>query len=401
MAGQNRKELLGLALLAAMIAVFLGRFTALLSEPSSTPMAFVHRESERRDGAASLGDRRSSGETVLRLAFVGDIMQHRRQAGDDFGGCYREVVPLLAESDLAAGNLEFPVDDTRPVVSPDRSVRFNGSPAHVAALAQAGFDVLSTANNRCLDQGVEGLARTQQVLRGFGLTPVGPRNVRDGLVVLVRNGLRVGFVAYTVPPDFYARTPGEVHYVRSDSPLHELNFADWSAEYRSEGLRLAARHVQAARDAGVDWLVALVHWGREWEFQPTSDQRLAGRDLIDQGFDMVVGGHGHVLNPVEVHRGRLIAYSLGSLISDFRPLETRTGAVLQVDLARSPQGGLEIAEFRAIPVLTEAPGHHVRPVRASGDADKAARVLAQKVMGPACVCAGSLVSAQRGRAANR
>lgn len=108
---------------------------------------------------------------------------------------------------------------------------------------------------------------------------------------------------------------------------------------------------------------------------------------------MVIGSHGHVLNPVEVYRDRLIAYSLGNLISDFRPWEARTGAVLQVDVARAPQARLEIADFRAIPVLTEDPGHRVRPVDADRVTDQMPRALARKVLGPACVFARPSVSA--------
>ena len=389
MAGRNRYELISVALLGVLIGSFFNRVTTALSAPSSTPMDFVYREAERRDGPASLRRERLLDGVVLRLAFTGDIMQHRLQAGDDFRACYRQLGPLVAACDLAAGNLEFPVDTTRPVGPAPNSVQFNGSSSHVAALAGAGLDILSTANNHCFDQGAEGLARTERVIIGFGLTPVG--NIigpaQDQPVVVERNGFRIGFLAYTFRPNSYADAVGEIRYWRPDWPVHELNFADWSAEYRAEGLDLIAQHARAARDAHVDWLVALVHWGREWEFQPTADQRLAGRDMIDHGFDLVVGSHSHVLNPVEVYRDRLIAYSLGNLISDFRPWEARTGAVLQVDLRQASERRLAIADFRAVPVLTENPGHRVRPVHPDSVEDKTPRDLARRVLGPACVLA--------------
>lgn len=132
-------------------------------------------------------------------------------------------------------------------------------------------------------------------------------------------------------------------------------------------------------------MVAIVHWGREWQFQPTAGQRLAGRDFIDEGFDLVVGSHSHVVNPVEVYRDRLIAYSLGNVISDFRQWQIRIGAVLQVDLERLSDGRLQIADFRAIPILTEQSGHRVRPVLSDGAGDQRYRELASTVLGPACV----------------
>jgi poly-gamma-glutamate synthesis protein (capsule biosynthesis protein) len=385
MARPDRYELLTVASLAGMIAIFLSQVTALFCAPASTPMDFALREAEQRDGPEALGAGRSAARMALQLAFVGDIMQHRRQASDDFPACYSGIKPLLIGADVAAGNLEFPVDATRPVGPPVGSVQFNGSPAHVAALAGAGLDVLSTANNHCFDQGVEAAARTNQQLVRCGLTPVGTLMgpARDRPVIIERNGFRIGFFAYTFRPNSYPDAGGETRYWKPDWPLHELNFTDWTAEYRAEGLEVFARHARAARDAHVDWLVALVHWGREWSFQPTADQRLAGRDLIDHGFDLVVGGHGHVLNPVEIYRDRLIAYSLGNLISDFRPWQARLGAVLQVDLTFS--GRLRIADFRAIPIQTERDGHLVRPVEAARAAHQPLRDLARRVLGPACV----------------
>ena len=163
MTPQNRNEFLSLVLLATMIGVVLGRVATALSAPFSTPMNFVLRDDERRDGPSSLDAGRTPGEVILRLAFAGDIMQHRQQAHDDFGASYEQLAPMLAAADIAAGNLEFPVDTTRPVGPPPSSVQFNGSPGHVAALAAAGFDVLSTANNHCFDQGLAGLVRTHQV----------------------------------------------------------------------------------------------------------------------------------------------------------------------------------------------------------------------------------------------
>ena len=115
----------------------------------------------------------------------------------------REVSRLLDGADLAAANLEFPVDVTRPVGTTVGSVQFNGSPAHAAAVARAGFAVLSTANNHCFDQGPTGLVRTQACSAGLGVTAVGnlAGAANDRPVVVERNGLRIGFFAYT-----FART---------------------------------------------------------------------------------------------------------------------------------------------------------------------------------------------------
>jgi poly-gamma-glutamate capsule biosynthesis protein CapA/YwtB (metallophosphatase superfamily) len=108
--------------------------------------------------------------------------------------------------------------------------------------------------------------------------------------------------------------------------------------------------------------------------QPSDDQRRVARDLVDAGFDLVVGGHSHVLNPAEVYRGRLIAYSLGDLIADFRPYQTRTGALLEVQVVRGRRGPPRVTGFTWYPTIAGRDGHRIRFARPGADAE-AARAL--------------------------
>ncbi len=117
-------------------------------------------------------------------------------------------------------------------------------------------------------------------------------------------------------------------------------------------------HVELARREGARILVAFVHWGEEWHFQPTDDQRLAARDMIDAGFDLVIGSHVHVLNPAEIYQGKLIAYSLGNVLSAFEPLEVRTSAVLDVDLGVPSTGSPTLRDFRYRPTLALTNSRH-------------------------------------------
>ncbi len=344
---------------------------------------------------------------VVRIGFVGDIMQHRRQAGGDFQASYARIRPMIEAFDLAVGNLEFPVDPSQPVGPPVRSVRFNGSPEHLDALAEAGFDVLSTANNHTFDQGLEGVRATLDALAARGLIAVGTgeTGTADALRVVEAGGLRIGFAAYTIPPNSYNGADGETDYWRRDWPVHELNFDDWSGEYRSEGLAKFRAHVSRSVAEETDLLIALVHWGDEWHFQPNADQQLAARDMIDAGFDLVIGGHSHVLNPPELYRGSLIAYSLGNLVSDFVELENRTGAVLEVAVGVMPDGSARIVDFALFPVLTSRQGHVVTPLgdKRTGEEAKAWD-LARRIFGPAVTLFGERaepISARLGASAGR
>ncbi len=351
--------------------------------PYSTEIRLVGSRMVPQASPDELPPASANAKAIARIGFAGDIMQHRGQKDDDFSACYQEIRPLLRSFDLAVGNLEFPVDPERPVGPPLRSGQFNGSPRHVAALADAGFDVLCTSNNHSFDQGLEGVLATLGVLRSHGITPVGTAAETSlcGPVLVDCQGLRIAMVAYTMRPNVYYQDGVAVPWPR-DWPICELNFSDWSAEYRQQGQALFERHAAAADRLGADFLIALVHWGEEWHFGPTDDQRLAARDLVDAGFDLVVGGHSHVINPPEIYDDKLIAYSLGNFISDFSRLETRLGAVLEVTIVGGNGNRAKTVDFRYHPILTEREGHIVRPMhRGQQGDDSRAWQLAEEVFG--------------------
>lgn len=358
-------------------------------EPASTPIRLVDGPRLRPASALDLPAPPPDTAASAVLLFAGDIMQHRRQAGDDFRASYAGIAPLVSRADLAIANLEFPVDTARPVGPGPGSTTFNGSPLHVKAIAAAGFDLLQTANNHLYDQGAEGVANTWRLLRSLGLEPVGTAPTlaeleRSPVVVREVRGMRVGFAAYTIPPNRFPGPRGKAVWPPRDAPAFALAFGEWDAEYRAAGRELFRHHAALARAQGVDLLVALVHWGDEWHLQPSEDQRRAARDLVDAGFDLVVGGHSHVINGAEVYRGRLIAYSLGDLIADFEPMETRTGALLEVEVVQGRGRPPAVTGFAWHPTLVERKGHRVELVQPDdlGERGRAAALVRSR-LGPA------------------
>ncbi len=302
------------------------------SGPASNPIELV-MEAGEPDSPGQL-ERRADPE--VRLLFAGDIMQHREQRHDDFRLSYAALEELIGNADLAVVNLEFPVH-TQPVEPGPGSVRFNGSVEHVRALSEVGVDVVVTANNHAFDQGIEGLRQTIKTIRRSGMEPLGTAESLEELnqpYVRDVGGIQIGILAYTYGVNPIIRGPEEVEYPPRELPVHRLNFLEWSGIWRDRGVRKIRQHVSRARGAGAEFLVAYCHWGEEWDFSPSEHQRAAAHDLIDGGVDLVIGSHGHVLQGPEIYRGRLIAYSLGSLISAFRPWEVRTAALLEIGLAR-------------------------------------------------------------------
>jgi poly-gamma-glutamate synthesis protein (capsule biosynthesis protein) len=338
--------------------------------------------------AAPLGLEDHGAASVARIAFLGDIMQHPEQREDDFSRTYQEIGPHLGGYDLVVGNLEFPVDPTHPPGPFPGTVRFNGSRENVQALARAGIGLVTTANNHCFDMGYEGVLSTLQVLREEGIESFGTgRRTEDlGPKVMDVGPVRLGFVTYTFPPNVYYDEEGRPIPWPREWPVNELYFDDWSGPYREEGLSMFARDVTAARDAGADFIIAVVHWGQEWRYAPNRHQRLAARDMVAAGIDLVIGSHSHVLNPAEWVDGHLVAYSLGNFVSAFREWEVRTSAVLEVTLVEDDPGEISVGDFAFRPILTTGEDHQVWPLHdASTREERKALKLATTILGDAAV----------------
>jgi poly-gamma-glutamate synthesis protein (capsule biosynthesis protein) len=366
-----------------------GSFSYIVSlskAPLSTPVRLGGRPDFTPADPEDL--RGAQGRARARVAFVGDIMQHREQAEDDFLGTYREIEGSLGAYDLVVGNLEFPVDPDSPVGPPPGEIRFNGSPEHVGALARAGIGLVTTANNHSFDMGLRGTLSTLEVLRAEGIESFGTGGGLEDLRprFFEVNSLKLAFLGYTFPPNVYTDAEEDPIPWPRDWPINDLYFDDWSGPYREEGIDLFSLHVQASRDAGADFVIAYVHWGQEWRYAPDRHQRLAARDMIEAGIDLVIGSHSHVLNPAEIVDGKLVAYSLGNFVSAFRELEVRTSAILEVSLVEEADGRIVVGDFAFRPILTQGDHHAVRPIPGGtrGEAGRALR-LARRILGEAAV----------------
>jgi poly-gamma-glutamate capsule biosynthesis protein CapA/YwtB (metallophosphatase superfamily) len=302
----------------------------------------------------------------LWLIAAGDVLMHEavkaaaaaadRQGPDGgslnhggFDALFADVAPLFGrDGAIAFANLETPIapraaSGTRPFV-------FDGPPELLACLKALGFAVLSCANNHAYDQGRAGLVETVENIRRAGLSPLGAgadhASARAPLV-LDRNGLRVGFLAYT------AHLNENLNTTNGGEP--EIDQAD-PARMVEEIAALAAR---------VDAVVVSLHWGTEYALAPDGEQVALAHRLADAGALIVLGTHPHVLQRLERYGSRrsLIAYSLGNFISNqsrhYVPGvdaasegDTRDGIALSILIARTPEG-VRISGASYRPIWTE------------------------------------------------
>jgi len=235
------------------------------------------------------------------LVLCGDVTLARgvREVSERMGDPawpFRENLFLTASADLAFANLESLFHEN-PQKSPSHLV-FQLQAEQVEGLKVAGFNALSVANNHVGDVGRKGMAFTVELLRSSGIAPSGGGHAlaeahRPAVVTTPR--LTFAFCSYTAAESLTAT---------SDAPGHTA----WGLELLREDLARAAELAEV--------VVVSLHAGDEYAPRENSLQRDFARAAINAGADIVVGHHPHVLQPVEVYRGRLICYSLGNYVFD-------------------------------------------------------------------------------------
>ncbi|UQS24348.1 CapA family protein [Amycolatopsis thermalba] len=247
-------------------------------------------------------------EAGFTVAATGDVLIHpalTEQAVADGGG-KRDYRPLLAgirddisSADLAVCHLETPL---APEEGPFQGYpEFSAPPEIADALADTGYDDCSTASNHTIDTGTAGVNRTLDELDEAGIRHTGSarteQEARTPLVLDVR-GAKVGHVSYTFGFNG-KKLPGGKQWVS--------NTLDTDA---------VLAEARAARAAGAQMVIASLHWGTEYQHEPTAAQRqIAQRVLSDPAVDLIIGHHTHVVQPMEKIGGKWVAYGLGNSIA--------------------------------------------------------------------------------------
>jgi len=228
---------------------------------------------------------------------------------------FREIKAELDRHDIACANLESPVSARGSKFSPAKGIYFRADPGVLPGIAWSGFDFLSLANNHSLDWGPAALSDTMDSLRNVGIRFAGAGTTADEAfepAVFNVAGTSVAFIAIN---DVYPLSCSE-----SGKTAMTLSLKDKTLGGRIKEL-----------EARYDIVIASVHAGVEYDRNQEEAKERAFRLLVDLGVDLVLGHHPHVVQDVEIYKGRVIAYSLGNLIFDQSwSVETSEGLLLEV-----------------------------------------------------------------------
>jgi poly-gamma-glutamate synthesis protein (capsule biosynthesis protein) len=270
-------------------------------------------------------------DAQVSLIFAGDMMLGRAveaaaSARGDWALPFRRVAPRLQAADVAFGNLECVAATSGPPTT------FRADPRTLEGLREAGFDVVSLANNHAADAGIEALAEMASRLGDLGIAVAGlrypPAEQRPSIVRA--KGLRVGFLAYSWSAGDFLSADGQPAIART----------------RREEMVGEIAHARSA----VDYLVVSLHMGADLERRSGAGQQEKARAAVDAGADLVVGHHPHVPQEVERYGRGFIAYSLGDFVFDHPELSV-DGALLEVTLVAGRPVRLAWRETRINPEL--------------------------------------------------
>ena len=262
---------------------------------------------------------------TVSVIVIGDVMMHAKQLVRDHRPFMERIAPALRKADFAVANMEFPLGGEPYAGYPAFS-----TPDYYAwyAAEDCGIDVFLTGNNHVLDRGSRGLQRTldvyEKIRDSLGVRQTGAARDKKELdetypLLLSRHGIRIALVSFT----YGTNTGPDAEWPK----VNRMNKDDVSAA------------IKKARERGADFVVALPHWGTEYQLNPDPSEVSWAKWLVSQGVDAIVGSHPHVVQDTTHIKGVTVIYSLGNAISNMSIINSRLGLAATLRFVRDPFTG--------------------------------------------------------------
>jgi hypothetical protein len=319
-----------------------------LSLAGCTPSETAEFQPPAGSASAAAGSANPAGPPTFTIVAAGDILLHPalwNQAKADGNGTYdfapvfAGVKPPISDADLAICHLETPL---APSGGPFNGYpQFSVPPQIAGAIHTTGFDTCSTASNHTLDGGEAGVYRTIDTLDAAGVHHAG--SYRSAAAAQVPNimeikGVRVAQLSYTFGFNGLTRPAGKA----------------WIANQTDADAIIAEG--KRARQAGADIVVVSLHWGTEYDHDPTGEQQqLATKLLAAPEIDLIVGCHAHVVQPFAKIGNKWVAYGMGNEVAKHDdPVDgTREGVMPRFTFTMDSTGHWQVTKAEAIPTWVD------------------------------------------------
>ena len=343
----NKKLLLILFIFLFIFFIFiLNKFNKILRTNINT---------ENNSAETTLSNKNTKQDTAEPITFtltsLGDTLCHNTQYWDaynsktdeyDFSYVYEDIKNYTLSSDITIGSLETTFAGKEKGYS--NYPTFNTPDSLATALKDIGVDVVSLAGNHALDYGYTGLCRTIDVFDNIGLSHLGTyKTAEDQEKILIKDvkGVKIAFINYTYGTNGIPLPSGKDFCVN----LIDKDFIK--------------KQINQAKEQNVDMIVACMHWGTEYRTTANSEQKDLANFLFENGVDVILGNHPHVLEPMEkktitlqdgTTKDVFVVYALGNFTADQRDEITRDSAILNLTITKNSDGKISIDKVNYVPI---------------------------------------------------
>ncbi|WMM25317.1 CapA family protein [Tissierella sp. MB52-C2] len=341
-------------LLMSIVGILLGLFSVkaveVLGSKNDTEIQISEKTRKEKKEEPSIEAFESIDETEetcsLSISLIGDILMdgsvkiHINKNG--FNYPWDRVKEYFQNDDITIGNLETSIT-TKGQKWPDKQFNFRSDPRNIKAMEEAGIDIVSLSNNHSLDYGYDGLMDTLKYIDNSKIKRVGGGyNKKDAIngTIVEKNGIKVGVLGFS-------RVVPDVKWYATDKRAGIVGAYDPHIE------EVTDRVMEMKKEA--DIMVLAIHWGVERSDTPRKQEMDLAKRLIDSGVDIVMGHHPHVLQGVEIYKGKPIFYSLGNFVFGTSTEITSNTMIAQVNLINKNIDNIkiipcEIVSGRPIPL---------------------------------------------------
>lgn len=282
----------------------------------------------------------------------------------NFDSLFRYISSYVSGADYAVANLETTFGNN---TSYSGNPLFNCPDALADSVSAAGYDMLLTANNHCVDTGASGIKRTLEQVRSRNLATLGTQldNTEKKYTVVDVNGIQLGMLCYTYAGGL--ESDGSPNFNLSESTiLREPGLVNYFTENKLDQFYSEVQtHMDNMRAEGAEAIILYIHWGTEYALAENATQRSIAQKMCDMGIDVIIGGHPHVVQPMDLltsttdpEHKTVCIYSLGNAVSNQRKEEmqkscptghTEDGALFQVTFEKYSDGTVAVAQTDVLP----------------------------------------------------
>lgn len=295
----------------------------------------------------------------MRLTFLGDVMldmyqlqKYSTKNGYEFDDAFEELKQATADSDFVVANLETPIAGEEMGFT-NEPFSFNSPKEFAVALKEAGVHLVTTANNHCLDRGVEGLKNTLDALDSCGMLHLGTHCEKEKVYLIMEIcNIKVGLVAFTYGTNAFSNQ----QYLSKDQKYMVDMFQDQELanplkrkvylgkhfffkmmrklskymglgqfripiyerrEYTKPYLNNLKKAIKDCKNEGADFVIVCLHIGGQYNNEPLEYTKNICNSILDAGADAVIANHEHVIHGIDtsLRDNKFCIYSLGNLLS--------------------------------------------------------------------------------------